>query len=92
MPNRSGCWRGVSVRIANVSSVESFKPHPFTILGWTVEDIAARIKELTNKGVCFQRNEGMNQDGLGIWKSPSGSLVAWFVDPDGNILSLTQNP
>ncbi|MCB0977170.1 MAG: VOC family protein [Acidimicrobiales bacterium] len=84
--------RGVTVRIANVSTVDSFTPYPFTILGWSVEDIAARVGELAKKGVSFQRYDGMKQDDLGIWSSPSGALVAWFADPDGNVLSLTQNP
>lgn len=83
---------GVPIRIANVSSVEGFEPFPFTILGWTVNDVAARIRELTAKGVTFRRYEGMDQDALGIWTSPSGARVAWFSDPDGNVLSLTQDP
>lgn len=83
---------GVSVRIANVSTVEGFKPAPFTILGWNVDDIRARVAELTKKGVAFRRYEGMSQDDLGVWTSPGGALVAWFTDPDGNVLSLTQLP
>jgi catechol 2,3-dioxygenase-like lactoylglutathione lyase family enzyme len=51
---------------------------------------AARIGELTSKGVCFERYPGLPQDELGAWTTPSGAKVAWFKDPDGNTLSLTQ--
>ena len=81
---------GVTVRIANVSSVKEFKPAPFTILGWEVAEIQKSVRELTKKGVVFERFPGMDQDQLGIWDSPSGARVAWFKDPDGNILSITQ--
>ena len=82
------------VRTANatlrIQKVQSFQPLPFTSLGWSVADIKATVKELGEKGVKFERFEGMNQDDLGIWASPSGALVCWFKDPDGNVLSLTQ--
>lgn len=81
---------GVTIRIANISSVKEFKPAPFTILGWEVAAIQQSVKELTKKGVVFERFPGMDQDQLGIWDSPSGARVAWFKDPDGNILSITQ--
>jgi catechol 2,3-dioxygenase-like lactoylglutathione lyase family enzyme len=80
---------GVTVRIANVSGVPH-KPAAFTILGWTVPDIAETIRALDKKGVLFERYEGMDQDALGVWTSPSGAKVAWFKDPDGNVLSLTE--
>ncbi|MDP9203777.1 MAG: VOC family protein [Gemmatimonadota bacterium] len=82
---------GVMVRVANVSSVDGFKPAPFTILGWLVDDIGGTIKNLNKKGVKFERFPGMEQDQLGVWSSPSGARVAWFKDPDGNVLSLTQH-
>jgi predicted enzyme related to lactoylglutathione lyase len=63
---------------------------PYTVLGWTVADIAATIRELTARGVDFERLDGVEQDELGIWSAPGGALVAWFKDPDGNMLSLTQ--
>jgi catechol 2,3-dioxygenase-like lactoylglutathione lyase family enzyme len=62
----------------------------FTVLGWRVGDIAASVRELTARGVIFLRYDGMNQDEDGIWTTPSGARVAWFADPDGNTLSLTQ--
>jgi catechol 2,3-dioxygenase-like lactoylglutathione lyase family enzyme len=80
---------GVTIRIANVSGVPH-KPAAFTILGWTVPDITETLRALGKKGVLFERYEGMKQDALGIWKSPSGARIAWFKDPDGNVLSITE--
>jgi len=81
---------GIMIRVANVSSVETFKPAPFTILGWLVDDIARTVKTLKKKNVKFERFPGMDQDELGVWRSPSGARIAWFKDPDGNVLSVTQ--
>jgi catechol 2,3-dioxygenase-like lactoylglutathione lyase family enzyme len=78
----------VMVRVVDVSGVESFKPFPFTILGWSVDDIDKTVKGLQKKGVRFERYAGMDQDKLGIWTSPSGARIAWFKDPDGNVLSV----
>jgi catechol 2,3-dioxygenase-like lactoylglutathione lyase family enzyme len=73
-----------------VAFVEQLQPQGFTVLGWTVTDIAATARELATRGVEFKRYAWMEQDALGIWRSPSGAQVAWFPDPDGNTLSLTQ--
>ncbi len=81
---------GVMIRIANVSSVKGFHAAPFTVLGWEVPDVAVVVGDLSARGVTFERYPGMAQDAAGIWKSPSGARVAWFKDPDGNVLSLTQ--
>jgi catechol 2,3-dioxygenase-like lactoylglutathione lyase family enzyme len=81
---------GITLRIANVSTVKNYTPAPFTILGWHVPDAAIAVRELNNKGIVFERFPGMNQDAQGIWQSPSGAQVAWFKDPDGNILSITR--
>jgi catechol 2,3-dioxygenase-like lactoylglutathione lyase family enzyme len=75
-----------------IQKVKSFTPHPFTALGWTVPDIRSAAQQLKSKGIHFERFEGMTQDDLGIWLSPSGAQVCWFKDPDGNVLSLTQLP
>jgi catechol 2,3-dioxygenase-like lactoylglutathione lyase family enzyme len=80
---------GVMVRIANVSQVKDFRPAPFTILGWQVASTESTVRDLSAKGVSFERFPGMDQSPLGIWRSPSGADVAWFKDPDGNVLSLT---
>ena len=73
-----------------VQKVQDHSPAGHTVLGWEVDDIATIIRQMTKKGVAFERYEGLQQDGLGIWTSPAGAKVAWFNDPDGNILSLTQ--
>jgi len=74
-----------------ISTVPNHAPAAHTVLGWEVSDIVATVKSLTAKGVKFTVYEGFGQDNLGIWKAPgSSSRVAWFLDPDGNNLSLTQ--
>jgi catechol 2,3-dioxygenase-like lactoylglutathione lyase family enzyme len=73
-----------------VTKVDAVTPQPFTVLGWQVGDIHRAAAELRNKGISFESYPGMEQDGLGIWTSPSGARVAWFKDPDGNVLSLTE--
>jgi catechol 2,3-dioxygenase-like lactoylglutathione lyase family enzyme len=73
-----------------VTRVEARAPAAYTVLGWIVDDVAATVRGLAARGVAFDRYEGMEQDELGIWRSPSGARVAWFHDPDGNTLSLTQ--
>jgi catechol 2,3-dioxygenase-like lactoylglutathione lyase family enzyme len=80
----------VMIRVADVSGVKGHAPAPFTILAWQVGDIASTVTELRGKGVKFERYDGMAQDALGIWSSPSGAKVAWFKDPDGNVLSVSE--
>ena len=64
-------------------------PHP--VLGWDVGDIAVAVEALRARGVAFTVYEGFGQDALGVWTSPDGKAkVAWFADPDGNVLSLSQ--
>jgi catechol 2,3-dioxygenase-like lactoylglutathione lyase family enzyme len=74
-----------------VSTVKEHQGAQHTVLGWQVPDIVASVKLLTARGVKFNRYDGFGQDELGIWCAPGGSnKVAWFLDPDGNNLSLTQ--
>ncbi|MFL5304453.1 MAG: VOC family protein [Polyangia bacterium] len=73
-----------------IQKVDDFTPHPFTALGWEVPDLQATVGALALAGVTFQRYPGMDQDARGIWRSPSGARIAWFKDPDGNTLSLSQ--
>lgn len=68
--------------------VEELDPHPFTIAGWTVRDVGAKVAELSAAGIEFARYEGFGQDDLGIWTAPGGAQIAWFHDPDGNLLSI----
>ena len=63
---------------------------PYTVLGWEVADAAATVTKLRKAGVKFNRYPGMGQDKLGVWTSPSGAKIAWFKDPDGNTLSVTE--
>jgi catechol 2,3-dioxygenase-like lactoylglutathione lyase family enzyme len=81
---------GIMLRVTNVPP--GFKPQQFTILGWQVPDIAKAVSELTAKGVTFERYGFAGQDAQGIWTAPGGAKIAWFKDPDGNILGLTQFP
>lgn len=80
----------INGRILRVVKVEKLTPAPFTVLGWQVPDIRTAANALALKGVIFQRYDGFDQDDLGIWTAPEGAKVAWFKDPDGNTLSLTQ--
>jgi catechol 2,3-dioxygenase-like lactoylglutathione lyase family enzyme len=73
-----------------IQKVEQVHALPYTALGWAVADIRGTVQDLSAVGVAFQRYDGMNQDDDGIWHAPSGALVAWFRDPDGHTLSLTQ--
>jgi catechol 2,3-dioxygenase-like lactoylglutathione lyase family enzyme len=70
--------------------VEKLTPQPFTVLGWNLDDIISKIKLLNKKGVIFEKYDFFEQDPLGIWIAPGGDKVAWFKDPDGNLLSLTE--
>lgn len=80
---------GTMVRIARSGE---FARQPFTILGWQVKNIAEVARQLREKGVLFERYGFMKQDELGIWDAPDGAAkVAWFKDPDGNILSLSEH-
>lgn len=78
---------GIMLRVTSVP--KPFTPQPFTVLGWKVPDIGATVKGLATKGVKFERYMD-SQDELNIWTAPGGVKVAWFKDPDGNILSLTE--
>jgi len=73
-----------------VTAVDGWSPQPFTVLGWTVPDIEVEVSALTEAGVRFRHYDGMGQDERGVWTTPGGDKVAWLVDPDGSLLSLTQ--
>jgi catechol 2,3-dioxygenase-like lactoylglutathione lyase family enzyme len=73
-----------------VTAVHERVAAPYTVLGWLVPDIADAIDRLVARGIAFNRYDGMDQDPRGVWESPSGARIAWFEDPDGNVLSLTQ--
>ena len=73
-----------------VQKVKEHNPPQFTVLGWDVVDINAEVEELHRRGIEVARYDWMQQDDKGIWTAPGGAKVAWFKDPDGNTLSLTQ--
>ncbi|MGI8952124.1 MAG: VOC family protein [Chitinophagaceae bacterium] len=76
--------------LLRVITVQEFKPQIFTVLGWNVNDIFSTIKLLNDKGIVCEKYGFFEQDELGIWTTPNGAKVAWFKDPDGNTLSLTE--
>jgi catechol 2,3-dioxygenase-like lactoylglutathione lyase family enzyme len=73
-----------------VQKVEQVLRQAYTSLGWNVANLSATLEHLIENGVSVERYEGLNQDQLGVWKAPDGTAVAWFRDPDGNLLSLTE--
>jgi predicted enzyme related to lactoylglutathione lyase len=78
---------GTMLRLTAVAEVA----HPgYTVLGWRATDISVTVTGLQSLGVVFLRYDGIEQDAQGVWTAPSGDRVAWFTDPDGNVLSLTQ--
>lgn len=71
--------------------VPDFEPFPFTILGWQVADIEKTAATLRKNKVKFQKYPFMEQDANSIWTAPGGARIAWFKDPDGNVLSISQH-
>jgi catechol 2,3-dioxygenase-like lactoylglutathione lyase family enzyme len=80
---------GVPLRIQKVDAV---RPHPFTALGWQVRSIRRVVTGLVKRGVVLERYPFLEQDEQGVWLAPSGTRVAWFKDPDGNLLSVSESP
>ena len=81
---------GTTIR---VGKAQSFTPAQGTVMGWEVADIHAAIRELTAEGVSFEQFNlpFLKQDEHGVWTPPNGDQVAWFKDPDGNVLSISQH-
>ncbi len=77
--------------VLRVTLVEQVAVAGYTVLGWMVDDIGAMAAALAAAGVSFERFDGMDQDDRGIWTAPGGDRVAWFKDPDGNTLSISQH-
>jgi catechol 2,3-dioxygenase-like lactoylglutathione lyase family enzyme len=78
--------------LLRLGMAQELPPAHGTVLGWQVPDIQAAIHELREAGVHFERYGQMKQDELGVWTAPTGAKVAWFKDPDGNILSVAEHP
>lgn len=79
---------GTMLRVVRVGK---FTPQQFTVLGWEVSDIDTIVSGLANKGVKFEKYGMPGQDERGIWSAPGGAKVAWFKDPDGNVLSVSHH-
>jgi catechol 2,3-dioxygenase-like lactoylglutathione lyase family enzyme len=80
--------KGATLRLSDIGD---WKPHAHTVFGFGVDNITATMRALEAKGVAFLRYDGFDQDSDGVWTSPDKAVrVAWFNDPDGNNLSLTQ--
>jgi catechol 2,3-dioxygenase-like lactoylglutathione lyase family enzyme len=79
---------GTALRVTMVKEVI---PAGYTVLGWRVPDAVAAARSLKEAGVRLERYPGMEQDELGVWSAPGGAKVAWFKDPDGNTLSISQH-
>jgi predicted enzyme related to lactoylglutathione lyase len=79
-------------RLIRVQKLREFTPQQFTVLGWNVRDIAATVTDLERAGILCEHFPGWKQDGHGIMSFPDTTRVAWFKDPDGNILSVAQMP
>ena len=84
------CVVRVGTTMLRVTKVDELRPQPFTVFGWEVADIHVVVAGLTAAGITCVRYDGMDQDAAGVWTTPGGDRIAWFRDPDGNTLSLTQ--
>jgi hypothetical protein len=74
-----------------IGKVPDFTPAPYTVLGWEVPNIEEIVAWLQNRGVAFEKYPFVQDKELGIWTAPTGDKVAWFKDPDGNVLSVSQH-
>jgi catechol 2,3-dioxygenase-like lactoylglutathione lyase family enzyme len=84
------CVVRAGTTMLRVTKVDELHAQPFTVFGWAVGDIHAVVADLGDAGIAFVRYDGMDQDAAGVWTTPGGDRIAWFRDPDGNTLSLTQ--
>lgn len=80
---------GIMLRLA---ITPEHAPSRGTVLGWRVPDIAAAVEGLSRAGIRFERYDFLTQDEAGIWTTPTNARVAWFRDPDGNLLSVSEHP
>jgi len=73
-----------------VSPVPSTQPSEHTVLGFAVSDVRAVVDALAARGVVLERFAAFPHDPQGVLRTPDGAQVAWFRDPDGNLLSIVQ--
>jgi catechol 2,3-dioxygenase-like lactoylglutathione lyase family enzyme len=88
--NAYACVLDANGTMLRLTAVPRVAAPGYTVLGWNVTDIGSSVDALAARGVAFSRYDGMEQDEQGIWTTPGGDKIAWFQDPDGNVLSLTQ--
>ena len=89
--DRFGDYLDLGGALLRMTVMPDHKAGAHPVLGWNVPDIAAAARALAGRGVALIRYEGMGQDDLGVWTSPDGKTkVAFFADPDGNVLSLSE--
>lgn len=88
--NDLACVFDASGTMLRITAVAKVANPGYTVLGWRVSDMEETVHALTLKGVEFTQYDGMDQDPSGIWTTPGGDKVAWFTDPDGNNISLTE--
>jgi Glyoxalase/Bleomycin resistance protein/Dioxygenase superfamily. len=77
--------------LLRVGKAPQFTPAQHTVLGWEVEDMLAAQEGLQRRGIKFEHFPNMGQDEHGICTFPTGDKVAWFKDPDGNLLSISKH-
>jgi len=77
--------------LIRIAKVKDFTPAQYTVLGWEVENIEVIVKWLQERGVVFEKYPFVQDQTLGIWTAPNGDEVAWFKDPDGNVLSVSRH-
>ena len=88
--NPFACVFDANGTMLRVTAVAEVARPGYTVLGWRVEGIEEAVARLESAGVVFVRYDELVQDGSGVWTTPNGDQIAWFTDPDGNVLSLTQ--
>jgi catechol 2,3-dioxygenase-like lactoylglutathione lyase family enzyme len=88
--NAYACVFNAHDTMLRLTSVAEVARPGYTVLGWRVADISETVTRLAAVGVVFARYDGVEQDAQGVWATPNGDRVAWFTDPDGNVLSLTE--
>jgi catechol 2,3-dioxygenase-like lactoylglutathione lyase family enzyme len=74
-----------------IAKAKDFTPAPYTVLGWEVSNIEEMVAWLQERGVAFEKYTWVSDKERGIWTAPTGDKVAWFKDPDGNVLSVSQH-
>jgi len=79
-----------SVLRVSITTNENALPQKHTVLGWCVPNIYESVEFLKSKGVKFEKFDFLQQDVKDVWKAADGTMVAWFKDPNGNLLSIDQ--